>query len=320
MAGLARKTNMRTCYSCRAPRHCAALASLGQIGGRRTRLAMSRALSASASCVRSVRHQRATPFVAKPIAAAQRACGGLSRAGQDPPVIGAPPLCRGRVPSSGRTACSRVARVWRPSRPRSSVIRCVRRCPPAHVGYLLREGLTRDWEKARLFGPTATRPISSRSVSAAKGSGGVHLGQPLRELLRQTSDAYPGVTVRAPATGEHECALRFFANGRLEEADISAATSPPRTRITTIFLIQDTSEFSFQRPDTSAICMTQSVHSSRDKVGGFYCLTVTFRLPDVAPAVSPRLYHGAQGSRHWGLRGVPATRSGSPRITGTEHP
>ncbi|MEY9728942.1 hypothetical protein ABIA07_004843 [Bradyrhizobium yuanmingense] len=133
--------------------------------------------------------------------------------------------------------------------------------------------------KARLFGPTATRPISSRSVSAAKGSGDVHLGQPLGELLRQTSDAYPGVTVRAPATGEHECALRFFANGRLEEADISAATSPPRARITTIFLIQDTSEFSFQRPDTSAICMTQSVHSSRDKVGGFYCLTWGCNVP-----------------------------------------
>ncbi len=50
----------------------------------------------------------------------------------------------------------------------------------------------------------------------------------------------------------------------------------PRHRaheITTIFLIQDTSEFSFQRPETSAICMTQSVHSSRDKVGGSYCLT-----------------------------------------------
>lgn len=33
-------------------------------------------------------------------------------------------------------------------------------------------------------------------------------------------------------------------------------------------LIQEAGEFSFQRPDRSASCMTPNVNSSRDKVGG----------------------------------------------------
>jgi hypothetical protein len=68
-----------------------------------------------------------------------------------------------------------------------------------------------------------------------------------------------------------KAAYRFFANGR-EEADIlSGHFAATRTRYDDstgpILLIQDTTEFSYQLANTSAISMTKSVNSGRDKSG-----------------------------------------------------
>ena len=102
--------------------------------------------------IRSRSGQRAKPFIAQALAAAQKAGGHVSRAGR----IGAPRASRfgrGRVASvqANRllTSRSRLAtvktRIVRHSARRATL--------KAHLSYLRREGVTRDSEKARLFGP-----------------------------------------------------------------------------------------------------------------------------------------------------------------------
>ncbi|MGH6764481.1 MAG: relaxase/mobilization nuclease domain-containing protein [Bradyrhizobium sp.] len=102
--------------------------------------------------IRSRGVQRAKPFVAQALAAAQKAGGHVSRTGK----IGAPRASRfgrGRVASvqANRllTSRSRLAtvktRVVRHSARRTTL--------KAHLSYLRREGVTRDGEKARMFGP-----------------------------------------------------------------------------------------------------------------------------------------------------------------------
>jgi type IV secretory pathway VirD2 relaxase len=102
--------------------------------------------------IRSSRSQRAKPFVAQALAAAQRAGGGVSRQGLlrsgSRSTFG-----RGRVASVRAnhllTGRSRLVTV------KTRVVRHTARSAPlaAHLGYLRREGVTRDGEKARLFGP-----------------------------------------------------------------------------------------------------------------------------------------------------------------------
>lgn len=102
--------------------------------------------------IRSSRVQRARPFIAQALAAAQRAGGSISRDGQ---IVrrGASRFGRGRIASiqanrflSSRTRLVTIkARFLRHSARSSSLA--------AHLSYLRREGVTRDGEKARLFDP-----------------------------------------------------------------------------------------------------------------------------------------------------------------------
>ena len=102
--------------------------------------------------IRSRGNQRAKPFVAQALAAAQKAGGHVSRDGR----IGARRASRfgrGRVASvqANRllTSRSRLAtvktRIVRHSARRATL--------GAHLSYLRREGVTRDGEKAHMFGP-----------------------------------------------------------------------------------------------------------------------------------------------------------------------
>ncbi len=102
--------------------------------------------------IRSSRSQRAKPFIAQALAAAQRAGGGISRQG----------LLRSGSRSAfgrGRVASVRANRLLtgrsRLVTVKTRVVRHSARSAPlgAHLGYLRREGVTRDGEKARLFGP-----------------------------------------------------------------------------------------------------------------------------------------------------------------------
>ncbi|HVZ06614.1 relaxase/mobilization nuclease domain-containing protein [Rhodopila sp.] len=102
--------------------------------------------------IRSSRSQRAKPFIAQALAAAQRAGGGISRQG----------LLRSKSRSSfgrGRVASVRANRLLtgrsRLVTVKTRVVRHAGRSAPLadHLGYLRREGVTRDGEKTRLFGP-----------------------------------------------------------------------------------------------------------------------------------------------------------------------
>lgn len=102
--------------------------------------------------IRSTSAQRARPFIAQALAAAQRAGGSISRKG----AIG--PNHRSRF-GRGQRASVQANRLIT-SRSRGAVVkaRVVRhggRAAPlaTHLSYLRREGVTRDGEKARLFGP-----------------------------------------------------------------------------------------------------------------------------------------------------------------------
>ena len=102
--------------------------------------------------IRSSRAQRALPFVAQALAAAQRAGGRISRSGKITAGRG-PHFARGRVASiranrfiTSRTRfCTVKALVVRNKSPRGPLAR--------HLNYLRRDGVTRDGERAKMFGP-----------------------------------------------------------------------------------------------------------------------------------------------------------------------
>ena len=102
--------------------------------------------------IRSSGSQRMRPFIAQALAAAQKAGGRVSRSGRITPgnrsrfgrgvraSVQANRLLTGR--SRGAVIKTRVVRHAARSAPLA-----------AHLGYLRREGVTRDGKKARLFGP-----------------------------------------------------------------------------------------------------------------------------------------------------------------------
>ncbi|MDW9658526.1 DUF3363 domain-containing protein [Sinorhizobium meliloti] len=102
--------------------------------------------------IRSSNAQRARPFIAQALAAAQRAGARVSRSGV---------ITSGKRSHFGRGRRASVqANRWLTSRSRGAVIKTrvvrhtARSAPLAsHLGYLRREGVTRDGEKAKLFGP-----------------------------------------------------------------------------------------------------------------------------------------------------------------------
>lgn len=102
--------------------------------------------------IRSTRAQQARPFIAQALAAAKKAGGGVSRSGR----VSSPNRSRfGR----GQRATVQANRLIT-NRTRGAVVkaRVVRHSPRSapmgtHLDYLRRDGVTRDGEKARLFGP-----------------------------------------------------------------------------------------------------------------------------------------------------------------------
>jgi len=102
--------------------------------------------------IRSTRAQAARPFIAQALAAAKKAGARVSRSGKITPGNRST-FGRGRTASvrANRllTGRSRIVVI------KTRVVRHTARAAPlaAHLTYLRREGVTRDGEKARLFGP-----------------------------------------------------------------------------------------------------------------------------------------------------------------------
>src|SRR2546429_1012989 len=106
------------------------------------------------------------------------------------------------------------------------------------------------------------------------------LGDRFRKLLGQIGSAMgQSIPLVCQDWANTKAAYRFFSNDRVSEADILAghfqstferavATDGP------VFVLHDTTEFSFQREDTEAIGITKSVNSGRDKAGRLRSHTV----------------------------------------------
>ena len=102
--------------------------------------------------IRSSSAQRARPFIAQALAAAKKAGAGISRSGR---IV---PGNRSRFGRGQRASIQANRLINSRSRGaviKSRVVRQTSRSAPlaTHLNYLRREGVTRDGEKAHLFGP-----------------------------------------------------------------------------------------------------------------------------------------------------------------------
>lgn len=99
------------------------------------------------------------------------------------------------------------------------------------------------------------------------------LGRRFGELLRQLGNGMgSSIPFACQDWANTKAAYRFLANTRVDEADIlSGHFSATRDRFAAsrgpILLLQDTTEFVFQRASPAAIGITKSVNSGRDKSG-----------------------------------------------------
>jgi Transposase DNA-binding len=101
----------------------------------------------------------------------------------------------------------------------------------------------------------------------------LRLGRRFGQLLRQVGDGMgESIPFACQDWANTKAAYRFFANDRVEEYEIlSGHFAATRARYDTcggtILLIQDTTEFSYQRVAPHLVGMTKSVNSGQDKRG-----------------------------------------------------
>ncbi len=113
--------------------------------------------------VRSTRAQSARPFIAQALAAAKKAGGGVSRSGR---IVSASRSRFGRGQRASIQANRLISARTRGAVIKARVVRHSGRTAPlgTHLDYLRRDGVTRDGEKARLFGP-GTEEADGRSFA-----------------------------------------------------------------------------------------------------------------------------------------------------------
>ena len=120
----------------------------------------------------------------------------------------------------------------------------------------------------------------------------VRLGRRFGELLKQIGDGMgESIPFACQDWANTKAAYRFFANERVEEGDIlSGHFAATRARYDAsegpILLIQDTTEFSYQRANVSAAGVTKCVNSGRDKHGRLRHHTVCGMLMHSSLAVT----------------------------------
>ena len=117
--------------------------------------------------IRSTRAQQARPFVAQALAAAKKAGGGVSRSGR---VTSGNRSRFGRGQRASIQANRLITSRTRGAVVKARVVRHTARSAPlgTHLDYLRRDGVTRDGEKARLFGP-GTENADARAFSERCG-------------------------------------------------------------------------------------------------------------------------------------------------------
>jgi transposase-like protein len=153
------------------------------------------------------------------------------------------------------------------------------------------------------------------------------LGRRFAELLKQISDGMGGsIPFACQDWASTKAAYRFFANARVDEADIlSGHFAATRLRYDDctgpILLIQDTTEFSYQRADTNAIGITKSVNSGRAKDGRLRHHTVCGMLMHSSLAVTTEgLPLGLAAVKFWTRKKFKGTAQLKKKINPTRVP
>jgi len=135
------------CVQCRVPRCCSGFHTLrGRV------VADEREFRVRPGRIRSTRAQQARPFIAQALAAARKAGGGVSRSGR---IVSGNRSRFGHGQRASIQANRFITARSRGAVIKARVVRYTARKAPlgTHLDYLRRDGVTRDGEKARLFGP-----------------------------------------------------------------------------------------------------------------------------------------------------------------------
>jgi hypothetical protein len=155
----------------------------------------------------------------------------------------------------------------------------------------------------------------------------VRLGRRFRNLLEQICDAVgESIPLACQDWANTKAAYRFLANDRVNEEDIlSGHFQASRDRFASskgfIFVLHDTTEFSFQRESREAIGVTFNVNSGRDKAGRLRSHTVCGILMHSSLAVtSEGLPLGLAAVKFWTRKKFKGTAALKKRVNLTRIP
>jgi Transposase DNA-binding/Transposase DDE domain len=153
------------------------------------------------------------------------------------------------------------------------------------------------------------------------------LGRRFSELLKQMGDAMgESIPFACQDWANTKAAYRFLANERVEEGDIlSGHFAATRARYDSsegpILLLQDTTEFSYQRVAADEIGITKSVNSGRDKQGRLRHHTVCGMLMHSSLAVTTEgLPLGLAAVKFWTRKKFKGTAALKKKINPTRVP
>ena len=153
------------------------------------------------------------------------------------------------------------------------------------------------------------------------------LGQRLRKLIERMGSAIgASLPLACQDWANTKAAYRFFANDRVSEAEILAghfrstrdrfaATDGP------ILVVQDTTEFPFQRKGAEAVGLTYRVNSGRDKAGRFRMHTVCGLLMHASLVITTEgLPLGLSAGKFWSRQKFKGSAARKRKVNPTRIP
>jgi hypothetical protein len=155
----------------------------------------------------------------------------------------------------------------------------------------------------------------------------VRLGRRFHSLLEQICDAVgESIPLACQDWANTKAAYRFLSNDRVNEEDIlSGHLRATRDRFANskgfVFVLHDTTEFSFQREDRGAIGITFNVNSGRDKAGRLRSHTVCGILMHSSLAVTAEgLPLGLSAIKFWTRKKFKGTAALKKKVNLTRIP
>lgn len=191
----------------------------------------------------------------------------------------------------------------------------------AHPKASPRSGVAKATSKSSAGRHWAEREVDEGAFKDAR------LGRRCAGLLKQIGDAMgESIPYACQDWANTKAAYRFLSNARVDEADIlSGHFAATRARCDAfegpILLLQDTTEFSYQRADVKGIGITKSVNSGRDKQGRVRSHTVCGMLMHSSLAVTTQgVPLGLSAVKFWTRKKFKGTAALKRKINPTRVP